>query len=89
MKPVLLLDIVGLTAQSLRDMPNLSRLAAGGWSSELATVLPAVTCTVQSTMLTGLPPSEQGIVGNCRYFRELGEEFLWRQHNKMVRGEKL
>lgn len=89
MKPVLLLDIVGLTAQSLRDMPNLSRLAAAGWSSELATVLPAVTCTVQSTMLTGLPPSEHGIVGNGWYFRELGEVFLWRQHNKLVSGEKI
>ncbi|MDN3481333.1 alkaline phosphatase family protein [Arthrobacter sp. APC 3897] len=89
MKPVLLLDIVGLTEQSLRDMPRLSKLAAAGWSSELATVLPAVTCTVQSTMLTGLPPSEHGIVGNGWYFRELGEVFLWRQHNKLVTGEKI
>lgn len=89
MKPVLLLDVVGLTAQSLRHMPRLAALAAGGWSSELATVLPAVTCTVQSTMLTGLPPAQHGIVGNGWYFRELGEVFLWRQHNRLVTGEKL
>ncbi|WP_404320845.1 alkaline phosphatase family protein [Arthrobacter luteolus] len=89
MKPVLLLDVVGLTAQSLRDMPRLSRLAGTGWSSELATVLPAVTCTVQSTMLTGLSPAEHGIVGNGWYFRELGDVFLWRQHNKLVAGEKI
>lgn len=89
MKPVLLLDVVGLTALSLRHMPRLSRLAAAGWSSELATVLPAVTCTVQSTMLTGLAPSEHGIVGNGWYFRELGDVFFWRQHNKLVAGEKI
>lgn len=89
MRPVLLLDIVGLTSTALAHMPRLSRLAAGGWSSELATVLPAVTCSVQSTMLTGLAPAQHGIVGNGWYFRELGDVYLWRQHNRLVNGEKL
>lgn len=89
MKPVLLLDVVGLTAKALAHMPRLSRLAAAGWHSQLATVLPAVTCTVQSTMLTGLAPSQHGIVGNGWYFRDLGEVYLWRQHNKLVGGEKI
>ncbi len=56
MKPVLLLDVVGLTSTALAHMPRLRQLAANGWQSELATVLPAVTCSVQSTMLTGLQP---------------------------------
>jgi hypothetical protein len=30
-----------------------------------------------------------GIVGNGWYFRDLGEIFLWRQHNKLVQGEKV
>lgn len=89
MKPVLLLDVVGLTARALAHMPRLRRLADAGWHSELATVLPAVTCSVQSTMLTGLMPAEHGIVGNGWYFRELGDVYLWRQHNKLVGGEKL
>lgn len=89
MKPVLLLNVVGLTAKALRRMPRLSRLASQGWSSELATVLPAVTCTVQSTMLTGLAPAQHGIVGNGWYFRELGDVFLWRQHNMLVNGENI
>lgn len=89
MKPVLLLDVVGLTAQTLRHMPRLAKLAGQGWSSELATVLPAVTCTVQSTMLTGLTPAQHGIVGNGWYFRELGDVFLWRQHNELVSGENI
>lgn len=89
MKPVLLLDVVGLTSTALAHMPRLRQLAANGWQSELATVLPAVTCSVQSTMLTGLSPAEHGIVGNGWYFRELGDVYLWRQHNRLVEGEKL
>ncbi|MEK8227559.1 alkaline phosphatase family protein [Oerskovia sp. M15] len=40
-------------------------------------------------MTTGLAPAQHGIVGNGWYFRELGEVFLWRQHNKLVEGEKI
>ncbi|MDE2159167.1 MAG: alkaline phosphatase family protein, partial [Burkholderiales bacterium] len=53
------------------------------------TVLPAVTTTVQSTLLTGLLPREHGIVGNGWYFRELSEIWLWRQSNRLVGGEKV
>jgi predicted AlkP superfamily pyrophosphatase or phosphodiesterase len=89
MTPLVVLDIVGMTPKLLRHMPNLSALARSGWQAELGTVLPAVTCSVQSTFLTGKMPNEHGIVGNGWYFRELGEVFLWRQHNKLVHGEKL
>lgn len=86
---VLLLDVVGLTARALADMPRLSRLAGSGWQSSLGTVLPAVTCSVQSTMLTGRPVADHGAVGNGWYFRDLGEVFLWRQHHALVEGEKV
>jgi len=86
---VLLLDVVGLTPRALADMPRLSRLARSGWQSSLGTVLPAVTCSVQSTMLTGRPVADHGAVGNGWYFRDLGEVFLWRQHNALVEGEKV
>ncbi len=84
---VLLLDVVGLTPPLLEHMPRLGGLA--GTRAQLGTVLPAVTCSVQSTLLTGLLPCEHGIVGNGWYFRELGEVLLWRQHNRLVVGEKL
>ena len=87
--PLLVLDVVGMTPKLLRHMPNISALAREGWQAELGTVLPAVTCSVQSTFLTGRMPNEHGIVGNGWYFRELGEVFLWRQHNRLVQGEKL
>ncbi|MCX2729202.1 alkaline phosphatase family protein [Saccharopolyspora sp. NFXS83] len=89
MKPVLLLDVVGLTPALLAHMPNLRAVAADGWQAELGTVLPAVTCSAQSTFLTGTMPAEHGIVGNGWYFRELGEVFLWRQHNRLVHGDKV
>jgi predicted AlkP superfamily pyrophosphatase or phosphodiesterase len=87
--PVVVLDVVGLTPRLLPHMPRLSALAEDGFRARLDTVLPAVTCTVQSSLLTGLPPSEHGIVGNGWYFRELGEPLLWRQHNALVQGEKV
>ncbi|MBX6766363.1 MAG: alkaline phosphatase family protein [Actinomadura rubrobrunea] len=87
--PLVVLDVVGLTPRLLTHMPNLSKLAADGFQAELGTVLPAVTCSVQSTFLTGEMPSGHGIVGNGWYFRELGEVFLWRQHNALVDGEKV
>ncbi|MCI2416912.1 alkaline phosphatase family protein [Saccharopolyspora sp. K220] len=89
MKPVVLLDVVGLTPALLDHMPNLRSVAEDGWKAELGTVLPAVTCSAQSTFLTGTMPAEHGIVGNGWYFRELGEVFLWRQHNRLVGGEKV
>ncbi|MDO5681931.1 MAG: alkaline phosphatase family protein, partial [Propionibacteriaceae bacterium] len=89
MTRVLLLDIVGLTTKALAHMPRLSAFARAGAQKRLDTVLPAVTCSVQSTMLTGRMPSEHGIVGNGWYFRDLGEVFLWRQHNALVQGPKV
>jgi predicted AlkP superfamily pyrophosphatase or phosphodiesterase len=84
--PLVVIDVVGLTPKLLAHMP---RLAAVGGRAELGTILPAVTCSVQSTFLTGALPREHGIVGNGWYFRDLGEVLLWRQHNALVGGDKL
>jgi predicted AlkP superfamily pyrophosphatase or phosphodiesterase len=89
MDKLLVIDVVGLTPDLLRHMPRLRRLADGGSTAVLETVLPAVTCSVQSTILTGSMPAEHGVVGNGWYFRDLGEVLLWRQHNKLVQGEKV
>ncbi|WP_428964075.1 alkaline phosphatase family protein [Micromonospora fluostatini] len=88
-RKLVVLDVVGLTPRLLAHMPKLRAVADGGFTAQLGTVLPAVTCTVQSTFLTGQLPREHGIVANGWYFRDLGEVFLWRQHNALVQGEKL
>jgi predicted AlkP superfamily pyrophosphatase or phosphodiesterase len=88
-RPVVLIDVVGLTPALLQGMPRLRAVADAGFTAPMAAVLPAVTCTAQATMLTGLPPSGTGIVGNGWFFRDLGEVLLWRQHNRLVQGEKV
>lgn len=89
MTPLLVVDVVGLTPRLLAHMPRLRAVSDAGFQATLDPVLPAVTCAVQSTFLTGLPPSGHGIVGNGWYFRDLGEVLFWRQHNALVGGEKL
>jgi predicted AlkP superfamily pyrophosphatase or phosphodiesterase len=87
--PLLVLDVVGLTPRLLPHMPSLRAVADAGFAAPLHTVLPAVTCPVQATLLTGERPSGHGVVGNGWYFRDLGEVFLWRQHHRLMGGEKV
>src|SRR6185503_14498269 len=89
-RPLVVIDVVGLTHTMLgADTPCLLRLAQEGFSRPMGTVLPAVTCTAQSTILTGTPPRGHGIVANGWYFRDLAEVWLWRQSNRLVQGERL
>jgi predicted AlkP superfamily pyrophosphatase or phosphodiesterase len=90
MHRTVVLNVVGLTSSLLGDAtPNLTAFAAAGCMRPLATVLPAVTCTVQSSMVTGAPPREHGAVANGWYFRDLAEIWFWRQSNHLVTGEKI
>lgn len=90
MRKTLVLLIVGLTERLLgSNTPNLSALVKRGGMRSLKTVVPAVTCTVQSTLLTGLLPRDHGAVANGWYFREQAEVWLWRQSNRLIAGEKV
>ena len=90
MRPTLVLDVVGLTPELLGDdTPHLNELVRSGVLRPLATVTPAVTCSVQSTLLTGRLPAEHGIVANGWYFRELSEVWFWRQSNRLVESKKV
>jgi predicted AlkP superfamily pyrophosphatase or phosphodiesterase len=89
MRTVVVLDVVGLTPRALAHMPRLSAFADAGSRARLDPAFPAVTCTAQASMLTGLTATGHGIVGNGWYFRDLGEVLLWRQHNALVQGEKV
>ncbi len=83
-RPLVVLDVVGMTPRLLAHMPNVSAI---GRPVPITPVLPAVTCSMQATMLTGLPPSGHGIVGNGWFFRDLGEVWLWRQGHGLIQGE--
>ncbi len=90
MTPTLVLLVVALSPRLLgAHTPRLAAFAREGGLRPLSTVVPAVTCTVQSTLLTGLLPRDHGAVANGWYFRDLAEVRLWRQSNRLVAGEKI
>ena len=69
--------------------PHLAALAQRGVGAPMSTVLPAVTCSAQATMLTGEMPSQHGIVGNGWHFPDLGEPLFWRQSNSAIQAPKV
>jgi len=70
-------------------MPQLTAWSRRGKTAHVSTVLPAVTCSVQATYLTGAQPNRHGIVGNGWYFRDECEVKFWRQSNRLVEAEKI
>lgn len=90
MKKTVVINVVGLSARLIgQHTPRLAQWAAKGQIANIQPVLPAVTCTAQSTYLTGQWPSQTGIVANGWYFRDDCEVKFWRQSNKLVQGEKI
>ena len=90
MKKTLVILVVGLSPSLIGPhTPNLKRLSERGGQRPLTTVLPAVTCAAQSSLVTGLMPSGHGAVANGWYFHDLSEVWLWRQSNRLVAGEKI
>src|SRR5438045_2058518 len=84
------LNVVGLTPRLIGPRtPRLRQAVESGGMIRVKPVLPAVTCTAQTTYLTGLPPSAHGAVANGWYDRTLAEHQFWKQSNHVVRGEKL
>ncbi|MCG8457019.1 MAG: alkaline phosphatase family protein [Holophagales bacterium] len=82
------LDVVGLTPRLIGEhTPALSAFAER--RATIGPVLPALTCSVQATYLTGKPPREHGIVANGWYFRDLDEVWLWRQSNRLIQAPKI
>ena len=57
--------------------------------STITPAFPAVTCTAQSSYVTGTPPAQHGSVGNGWYDRNLAEVQFWKQSNHLIRGRKL
>lgn len=86
---LLVLLIVGLRPRDLVLAPYLASLADEGCGGPLGTLVPAVTCPVQASILTGRLPREHGIVGNGWYFRDLAEVMFWKQSNHLVQAEEI
>ena len=90
MKRTAVINVVGLSESLLGpSTPRINACRQAGSLVRITPTLPAVTCTAQATYLTGLAPSEHGIVANGWYNRELAEVHFWKQSNRLVHGEKL
>ncbi|KAL7747319.1 hypothetical protein RI367_007373 [Sorochytrium milnesiophthora] len=56
---------------------------------DIKPAFPAVTCSAQTTYLTGKTPSEHGIVGNMWYDRAYCENRNWHQSAKLVNAPRI
>lgn len=86
MGKVCVINVVGLTQKCLAHAPRIRSLGPHRvWQPPV----PAVTCTVQATLLTGTPPSQHGIVANGWYDRSTAEIRFWQQSNHLIEAPKL
>lgn len=87
---IAVLNIVGLSASLIgKHTPFLAAFREKRGGGSFAPPFPAVTCTVQSDLLTGQSARHHGVVGNGWYDRETAEPRFWKQSNHIVRGEKI
>ena len=90
MKRTAVLNIVGLAESLLGpETPRINQFLSRGAKVGIVPAFPAVTCTAQSSYLTGTSPAQHGIVGNGWYNRELAEVQFWKQSNHLVQGRKI
>lgn len=90
MRRTAVINVVGLTKSLLGPAtPRLNAFLKKGTRATITPVIPAVTCTAQSTYLTGAMPSGHGIVANGWYNREQAEVQFWKQSNHLVQGRKV
>jgi predicted AlkP superfamily pyrophosphatase or phosphodiesterase len=90
MKHSIVLDIVGLEREHLDSglVPNIAKIAQSGEAASLEPVFPAVTCTVQASILSGKFPRDHGIVANGLYDRDTYSVSFWEQPSFLVKAER-
>ncbi len=85
-----MINVVGLCRRCIGEhTPYIQKFLERHGALAVRPQVPAVTCSMQATYLTGKTPAEHGIVGNGWYDRELAEVQFWKQSNHVVRGAKL
>jgi predicted AlkP superfamily pyrophosphatase or phosphodiesterase len=90
MKKTAIINVVGLSKRVLGEhTPFLTKWAKNKQISSINPVLPAVTCSVQTTYLTGKWPSEHGIVGNGWFSKDEQEIKFWKQSNHLVQSPSI
>lgn len=84
------LNLVGLSKSLLgANAPGITAFAEKHGLQTYTPASPALTTTAQSSIVTGTPPEQHGIVANGWYDRETAEVRFWKQSNHIVQGEKI
>jgi predicted AlkP superfamily pyrophosphatase or phosphodiesterase len=87
-----MLDIVGLEINHLESgdlIPNISKIASTGEYCRMEPAFPALTSTVQASILSGKYPNEHGIICNGLYDRFKYEVSFWEQASSIVQSERI
>lgn len=90
-KHIIVIDIVGLESKhiSAETTPNIFKISQTGETRELQTVFPAVTCSVQSSLLSGSYPEVHGIISNGLYDRQHYSVSFWEQSSNLVQADRI
>ena len=90
-KYVIIIDIVGLEKRHISEAltPNICKISIGGETRNLETVFPAVTCTVQSSLLSGTYPEVHGIISNGLFDKQNYAVSFWEQSSNLVQADRI
>lgn len=90
-KYVIIIDIVGLEKRHISETltPNIFKISQGGETRNLETVFPAVTCTVQSSLLSGTYPEVHGIISNGLFDKQNYGVSFWEQSSNLVQADRI
>ncbi len=85
---ILLLQMAGLGYNFL--VRSLGRVEFAGLTVRpIAGMFPGLTCPVQATMRTALPPSGHGIVANGFFSLEQWRPLFWEQSSRLIGGPRI
>jgi predicted AlkP superfamily pyrophosphatase or phosphodiesterase len=87
----ILLDVVGLEVKHLDSglLPNIAKISENGEAAKLEPTFPAVTSTVQASILSGKYPREHGIISNGLYDRSTYNVSFWEQSSSLVQTQRV
>jgi len=89
MRRTMVINVAGLGRDLIAEIPTLAAMAKRGLFLPLEPVLPATTCPMQATFLTGEPPARHGIIANGLYFPDTAEVRFWEQSAHLVGAPRI
>ncbi len=83
-KRICIINAVGLSYEIAKKYPFFNQF---GKVQAVEGVFPALTCSVQASLLTGKLPSEHGIVANGWLYPDTREVHFWQQSHHLIQSD--